>query len=423
MRDSYAQEFLEFLDQGPAVTVRSLTARVLTKCRELTRAQAGTIFIVRGKGAKRRLEAVHTQNDAIFTESTVFVVPVDTGSISGFVATTGENLFVDNVDTLPPSLPFKFNRSYDLRTGYTTKSMLCFPLVTPEEKIIGVVQLINCVEDGKIVPFDRQLEGIIAPASNIAGRIIERMVAHEEITQRNIELEKRNKVLKQQRAKIVALSAETERAFMSSVELLARAAEKYDETTGEHVKRVSEYSAELARLAGHSQHFCAELRWAAKLHDIGKMSIDHSVLNKRGRLDDREFAEMARHTTLGYEILAGYPRLAMAAEIAHAHHEMWAGGGYPRRLKGEEIPLEARIVSIVDVYDALRSTRPYKLGFSHERTVSIIVDGDDRLRPELHFDPKLMAVFRENHQHFAAIWDRLADDVPMQQLPELPRSA
>jgi putative nucleotidyltransferase with HDIG domain len=423
MIDSYAQEFLEFLEDGPATTVKALTARVLLKCRQLTRAEAGTIFIVRGKGAHRRLEAVHSQNDAIFSENAVFVVPVNTGSISGFVASTGETVFVDDVDKLPPSLPFKFNKSFDKRTGYHTRTILCFPLTTSDEKVIGVVQLINCLDDGKSVPFDRNFGRMVVPASHILGRIIERMVAHEAIAERNAQLEKRNKILKEQREQITALSAETERAFMMSVELLARAAEKYDETTGEHVKRVSEYSYALARFAGMRQKFCEELRWAAALHDIGKMSIDHSVLNKRGRLDDREFAEMVRHTTLGYEILSGYPRLAMAAEIAYAHHEMWEGGGYPRKLRRDEIPLAARIVTIADVYDALRSARPYKPGFSHEKTVGIILNGDDRVHPETHFDPTLLAVFRENHHHFADIWTRLGDAPVTADLPELPRQA
>jgi HD-GYP domain-containing protein (c-di-GMP phosphodiesterase class II) len=208
---------------------------------------------------------------------------------------------------------------------------------------------------------------------------------------------------------VVGLQAETERTFQMTLQALAKAAELNDEDTSAHVKRVSEYCFVLARVAGQDRAFVDELRWASALHDVGKMSIDHGVLNKRGRLDEREFAEMQRHTTAGYEILAGYPRLAMAADIAYAHHEMWAGGGYPRHLKGEEIPLAARFVTIADVYDALRSARSYKPSFSHERTVDIILRGDDRLHPESHFDPRLLSVFGRHHEKFAHIWEVVTD--------------
>ena len=97
-----------------------------------------------------------------------------------------------------------------------------------------------------------------------------------------------------------------------------------------------------------------------------------------------------------------------AANIAWAHHERWDGGGYPRGLKGDEIPIEARIVALADVYDALRSERPYKPAFDHEKTLSIMLDGDGRTMPE-HFDPALHAIFRANSAAFAEIFGRLAD--------------
>ena len=410
MTDSFVEEFLEFFEWAPTGTIKALTAKVLEKCRSLTSAEAGTIFIARGHGKERQLEAVHSQNDRVKTPHKVFVVPIDTSSIAGCAAARVEPVWVDDVDRIEPSQPYRFNRSFDLRTGFRTRSILAFPLTTPEGHITGVVQLINALNaEGEAVPFDRRFERMVAPVSNLVGRIIERMVANEELARRNKELSKRNQELRIERGRVVALQAETERTFQMSLQTLAKAAELNDEDTSAHVKRVSEYCFTLAKVAGQDKAFCDELRWASALHDVGKMSIDHAVLNKRGRLDEREFAEMQRHTTAGYEILAGYPRLAMAADIAYSHHEMWEGGGYPRKIKGEEIPLAARFVTIADVYDALRSQRAYKPAFSHERTVDIILRGDDRLHPESHFDPRLLAVFARYHERFARIWERVIE--------------
>ena len=99
----------------------------------------------------------------------------------------------------------------------------------------------------------------------------------------------------------------------------------------------------------------------------------------------------------------------MAAEIAQGHHEKWAGGGYPNGWQGEQIPLSARIVAMADIYDALRSARPYKPAFSHEKTVAIMTEGDDRLDPREHFDPALLDLFRNHHQEFDEIYRRLHD--------------
>ncbi|MFZ5914436.1 MAG: HD-GYP domain-containing protein, partial [Pseudomonadota bacterium] len=156
--------------------------------------------------------------------------------------------------------------------------------------------------------------------------------------------------------------------------------------------------------------FCDEIHYSAQLHDVGKMSVDQAVLKKKGRLDDGERTEMDRHTTYGHQILRDSPRLQMAAEIALNHHEKWAGGGYPAGLAGIDIPISARIVQVADVYDALRSERPYKRGFSHDEARNIILKGDDRLDPFEHFDPQLIELFADLHEGFARIWDDLRDE-------------
>jgi HD-GYP domain-containing protein (c-di-GMP phosphodiesterase class II) len=155
--------------------------------------------------------------------------------------------------------------------------------------------------------------------------------------------------------------------------------------------------------------FCDEIRYSAQLHDVGKMSVDGKVLRKEGPLDDEEREEMNRHPFFGFQILDPSDRLQMAAAIALNHHERWDGTGYPNGRAGEEIPIEARIVALADIYDALRSARPYKAGLSHAQATRIILEGDDRLDPAGHLDPALTRIFAKRHAGMAEIWDRLAD--------------
>jgi HD-GYP domain-containing protein (c-di-GMP phosphodiesterase class II) len=404
-----SQEFLVFIDDSTTLSTRLLAERVLAKCRRLTNAEAGSIFILRGKGAKRNLKALSLQNDAIRAPRKLFVIPMTPASIAGHVATTGDIVFVDDVDQIADGVPYRFNRAFDLKSGYRTRTVMCFPLKTPEGRVIGVVQLINRRQDGRVEPFLRGFADMTGVVSSLVGRAIERAEALEQIRERNKRLAERNRELKAERTRVLQLGQETEQALMMSVELLARAAEVHDAEVGRHIQRVNEYSHLLATLAGMDKAFCDEIRWAAALHDVGKMSVDQAVLRKPGKLDEREWVEMKSHTVYGMQILTGHPRLAMSCEIAHCHHEMWEGDGYPRGLKGEEIPIAARIVALADVYDALRSVRPYKAAFTHERAVEIMLRGDERMRPATHFDPKLLALFGRHNEKFAALWTRMVE--------------
>ena len=203
--------------------------------------------------------------------------------------------------------------------------------------------------------------------------------------------------------------SQADEPFMWAIALLARAAEAYDEGTGNHTQRVNEYSHLLARLADLPERFQAEIRYAAQLHDVGKLAIAAPVLRKQSLLDPDEREAMNSHPEFGYQILAGVPRLEMATEIALAHHEKWDGTGYPKGLAGEAIPLSARIVAIADVYDALRFERPYKRAYGHEEAVETLLNGDDRIHPAGHFDPNLLDLFRRHSAGFAAIWRELHD--------------
>ncbi len=201
--------------------------------------------------------------------------------------------------------------------------------------------------------------------------------------------------------------SETENAFAYTVQALARAAEANDRDTGNHIQRLGEYCAAIAEVMGLPQAFVRDIRLQAQMHDVGKIHIHPDILGKKGDLTPQEWAEMQKHTLYGAMILGEHPRFAMAKNLTMSHHEKWDGSGYPFGLKGEEIPLEGRIVGIADQYDALRSARSYKAAFSHETTVEILTAGEGRTSPD-HFDPRVLAAFKSVHQHFAAIFDRLS---------------
>ena len=277
--------------------------------------------------------------------------------------------------------------------------------------MIGVVQLINRKVAGHAEPveFDDGQVQLILPIARAIATKIETADMLDHIRERNQKLRLRNRELAQQRARIGLLQEETWDAFMMSIRLLAHAAEIHDEETGNHIVRVNEYSHFLARQLGMPDAFCEEIRFSAQMHDVGKMSINTAVLTKRGPLTATERAEMDRHPEYGWRILSASPKLALAAEIAYAHHEKWDGSGYPRRLAGAAIPVSARIVALADVYDALRSVRPYKPAFDHARSIDILLNGDDRIDPARHFDPALLAIVAERHAGLAEIYERLKD--------------
>jgi response regulator RpfG family c-di-GMP phosphodiesterase len=234
-----------------------------------------------------------------------------------------------------------------------------------------------------------------------------------EVAARTAELARLNDELA---ARVAAQTGEVRRTRDQALLTLARLAELRDGTTGEHLDRIAWFSRRLAEAIADGpfgplgEEFVEELFRSSPLHDIGKVAIPDAILTKPGALDARERGIMERHTTIGGDTLRGVIArspgqsfLAMGMEIAYAHHERWDGRGYPRRLAGEQIPLAARIVALVDAYDAITALRPYKDAIAHDEAVRrILADAGT------HFDPRLTDAFRRNH----ADLDRLRREHP-----------
>jgi response regulator RpfG family c-di-GMP phosphodiesterase len=196
-------------------------------------------------------------------------------------------------------------------------------------------------------------------------------------------------------------------AFEYTVSALARAAESYDDQAGIHIRRVAEYSRELAEHVGMPPPFVRTIHVHAQMHDVGKLHVPQEILKKPTGLTENENEILKYHTTEGARILGDHPRLKMAASIALTHHERWDGSGYPGGLAGEAIPIEGRIVKLADVYDALRSHRAYKSPMSHADVLATMLRGDGRIQPD-HFDPELMKAFVKIAPVFAEISERMA---------------
>ena len=408
---SLVLEFLEFVEQEAPRSVGDLLDRILLKFRHTSGAEAGAIYMVRRKGREPVLDPVRRHNDAVVLRGNAVPVPLNAATIAGYVAGSGETALVRDAQKISEDRPYGFDADRET-PGYTTRSVMCLPIKNFQDRIVAVVELVNRRVANKANPvaFTREQANTLEPVTRVLPGYIERTDNLEQIASRNLKLRQRNRALAKQRTKIGGLQEATEDAFKLSISLLARAAEIHDEGTGNHIVRVNEYSYFLAEELGMPKAFCEEIRYSAQLHDVGKMVVDASLLKKGGKLTEPERAEMNKHPIYGYQILSHSPRLKLAAEIALFHHEKWDGSGYPHGVSGEEIPISARIVAMADTYDALRAPRAYKPGFSHDKAMDIIVNGDERIDPKGHFDPQLVDIFSHRHRGMSRIWQKFLDD-------------
>jgi len=272
--------------------------------------------------------------------------------IAGWVVRKGGSMIIDDL-----SKDTRFNTEVDRSTGYESRNMIAVP-VASKEKIIGVLQAIN-KKNGSFTESDLEMLETLA---HQVGTAIENALLYQE----------------------------QHETFLGVTMAFVDALEKRDDYTGGHTRRVHEYSMAIAEHLGLPEKLHEELHLCAILHDIGKIGVSDQVLQKPGKLEPEEFAEMRRHPSIGSEILEHVKSLrAMIGGVRH-HHEKFDGNGYPDNKRGEEIPLIARIIAVADTFDAMTSTRPYRTALNHEKALNELIACSGT-----QFDPAVVNAFLE----------------------------
>lgn len=317
--------------------VRKIAVETVPRC---VGADVASLLLIDEKTGELYFEVA--SGASVETLKTIRLKPGE--GVAGWVARRGGAIIVDDVRN-----DRRFTASVDNRTGYETRTMIVAPVATGE-KLWGVLQVINKLE-GTFTEDDLDLVRALADQVAVA---IENASIYQELRD----------------------------TFLGVTTALAEALEKRDAYTAGHTRRVHDYSLLIAHRLSMAEDELDDLRLAAILHDIGKIGVSDQVLRKPGRLDPLEFEEMSRHPDAGRQILKHLPRLEGVLPGVLHHHEQYDGTGYPARLRGEEIPLIARIIGVADAFDAMTSDRPYRQALPVETAIAEL----ERCRG-IQFDP------------------------------------
>ncbi|MGE4299075.1 MAG: GAF domain-containing protein [Desulfovibrionaceae bacterium] len=388
-----------FKELGQISDLDTLMDTTLLEARRLCGADAGSIFLAEGD----QLTFSYVHNDTLFTGDagtravySTYSMPIDETTLVGYAALTGKTVVIEDAYKLPPDVPYTFDKTFDVQSGYRTCSVLTLPLLGFQNRLMGVMQLVNAKNDeGRSVPFGQESLIYLPLFANNASVALERGIMTRE------------QILR----------------MMMTAEL------RDPSETGAHVQRVGAYSAEIYQRwalnwglgMDRIKLVKGNLRLASMLHDVGKVGISDAILKKPTKLTSDEFDTMKWHTVFGARLFSRTTSDldAMCYDVALNHHERWDGRGYPGVRKylehggevvmetpkrGEEIPLPARITALADVYDALRSRRSYKEPWPEQQILDVIEQESGK-----HFDPAIVESFFNIYDTIRAIADKFQD--------------
>lgn len=310
----------------------------------------------------------------------------------------------ENRDMIPPSL-ILLDVMMPGMDGFETARLIKQLKNTRDIPIIFITAM-NDTKD-KVRAFDAGGVDFISKPFNRA-ELLARVDVHLKLKLMTDQLKEKNRLLNDQAALLQTLvddkTEKLENMAFCMVSALESANLYNDTDTGQHIHRVARYSSFLAEKAGVDKDLTDKIKLYAPLHDVGKVGIPDSLLKKPGKYTPEEFELMKNHVSIGAEMLGRDGFDPVARNIALYHHEKWSGTGYIKGLSGEQIPIEARIVALADVYDALTTARSYKIPFSQEKTDRILEEESG-----FHFDPALVKIYFKNKDQFAAIRNRYQD--------------
>lgn len=344
-------------------------------------AQAKSVAITIWDGDRISVEASHNLDDEIYQQT-----QSSRKSAVKHVMESGQMLVVHSFDE-------DHLQEFGLYGGY-----IGIPLVSISGKTFGALHAFGV--------SDRLAQEPLRMLILVAQRLGYELQLKDYNTKLEDEVNKRTSELRTALVDLKNANLDLSMAQAETIFRLAKAAEYRDEDTAAHLHRMSNYSFVIAKQMGMEADFCNELRLAATMHDVGKIGTPDSILLKKGKLTPDEYEIMKEHTLIGAKILGGSSSqiLRMSEIIALCHHEKFNGEGYPRQLKETEIPIEARIVAIADVFDALVTKRVYKRAFSIEESLSILKRDSGS-----HFDPRVYGAFMESFDEILSIRKKYPD--------------
>ncbi len=359
--------------------INSLSEKILDEAIRISNSEGGSIYL---KEDDRLIFKVAKNRKLTINGSSLFFdkpIDINGDGIAAYTCRSGQIVNLEDAYNISPEMPYRFNKEYDIKNNYRTKSLLSLPMKDSDGEVFGVLELINAKDkDGRIIAYNQDTINIMRSLASQAAVAIKKIMLTEKLRQ----------------------------SYIETIMRLSIAAEYRDDDTGNHIKRISRFSEILAKKLGLSEKQIYSIKYGSPMHDVGKIGIRDSVLKKPGKLTNEEFDEIKTHTIIGARILSGSEAdiLKVSERIAISHHEKFDGSGYPYGLRGDEIPLEGRIVAVADVFDALTSKRCYKPAFSIEKSVDIIKSGKCQ-----HFDPDIVDVFLDSVDEFAEIKAMLND--------------